>query len=274
MTAPPAQPPAPAPTDEPLLRVAGLCKTFTAGRFGRGPSVRAVDDVSFAVHASEVVALVGESGSGKSTIARLVARLEAPSAGRIWWRGRDLLATEPRATLRYRGELQMIFQDPFASLNPAHTVAHHLARPLLLHRQASGAAALTAAIHQLLDTVGLSPAAEYAAKHPHALSGGQRQRVGIARALAPGPALIVADEPTSMLDVSIRAGILGLLRELKQQRGLGFLYITHDLGGARAIADRTLVIKDGRIVEQGPTDAVLGAPAHPYTQRLLEALPR
>jgi peptide/nickel transport system ATP-binding protein len=264
----------PPPSAEPLLRVDGLCRSFAGGRFGRGPAVRAVDGVSFAVHAGEVVALVGESGSGKTTIARLIARLDRPTAGRIWWRGRDVLEAEPRPSLRYRGDVQMVFQDPFSSLNPAHTVAHHLARPLLLHRQAAPGTTLTAAVHQLLETVGLSPAADIARKHPHALSGGQRQRVGIARALAPGPALIVADEPTSMLDVSIRAGVLALLRELKRQRGLGLLYITHDLASARAIADRTLVIKDGRIVEQGATDAVLGAPAHPYTRRLLEALPR
>ncbi len=254
-----------------LLSVRGLSRTF-----GRGAAaVRAVDDVSFDVQTGEVVALVGASGSGKTTVARLIARLEPPTAGQILWRGQDVLATEPgRPSLAYRAGVQMIFQDPFAVLNPVHTIAHHLERPLRLHRRVPDRGQVTAAVHALLETVGLHPPAEMAGKYPHQLSGGQRQRVGIARALAVQPALVLADEPTSMLDVSIRMEILKLLLTLKQRQGLAYLYITHDLGSARAIADRLLVMQAGRIVESGPTAAVLAGPTHPYTRQLLAAIPR
>ena len=253
-----------------LLSVRGLGRTF-----GRGAAaVRAVDDVSFEVQAGEVVALVGASGSGKTTVARLIARLDTPSAGQIVWRGQDVLATEPRPSLAYRAGVQMIFQDPFAVLNPVHTIAHHLERPLRLHRRIAAGREVAAAVHALLETVGLHPPAEMARKYPHQLSGGQRQRVGIARALAVQPALVLADEPTSMLDVSIRMEILNLLLSLKQRQGLAYLYITHDLGSARAIADRLLVMQAGRIVESGPTATVLAQPAHEYTRALLAAIPR
>ena len=253
-----------------LLSVRGLSRTF-----GRGAAaVRAVDDVSFDVQAGEVVALVGASGSGKSTVARLIARLDRPTAGQIVWRGQDVLAAEGRRpSLAYRAGVQMIFQDPFAVLNPVHTIAHHLERPLRLHRRIGDRAQVSAAVQALLETVGLHPAAEMAGKYPHQLSGGQRQRVGIARALAVQPALVLADEPTSMLDVSIRMEILNLLLTLKQRQGLAYLYITHDLGSARAIADRLLVMQAGRIVESGPTADVLAQPAHEYTRALLAAIP-
>ncbi|MBZ0232819.1 MAG: ATP-binding cassette domain-containing protein, partial [Deltaproteobacteria bacterium] len=161
-------------------------------------------------------------------------------------------------------------QDPFASLNPVHTVGYHLARPLVRHRKARGKAAVTARVHELLTAVGLGPAAEIAAKHPHQLSGGQRQRVAIARALAAEPDLILADEPTSMLDASIRIGVLNLLRDLKEQRGIAILLITHDLGSARYLAERTVVLYRGRVVETGATAALLAAPQHSYTRRLIE----
>jgi peptide/nickel transport system ATP-binding protein len=258
-------------SEAPLLSVRGLCRTF-----GRGAdAVRAVDDVSFDVQAGEVVALVGASGSGKTTVARMIARLLPPTAGQILWCGQDVLMTErARPSLAYRAGVQMIFQDPFAVLNPVHTVAHHLERPLRLHRRVPpGAADVATAVHALLETVGLHPPAEMAGKYPHQLSGGQRQRVGIARALAVQPQLVLADEPTSMLDVSIRMDILNLLLSLKQRQGLAYLYITHDLGSARAIADRLLVMQSGRIVDGGPTAALLAQPSHPYTRALLSAIP-
>jgi peptide/nickel transport system ATP-binding protein len=215
---------------------------------------QALDDVSFEVARGEALAIVGESGSGKSTVARIVAGLTEATTGKV-------VST---------GNVQMIFQDPFASLNPVHTVGYHLARPLVNHRKARGSAAVTARVHELLTAVGLGPAAEIAAKHPHQLSGGQRQRVAIARALAVEPDLILADEPTSMLDASIRIGVLNLLRDLKEQRGIAIVLITHDLGSARYLADRTVVLFRGRIVESGNTSDLLAAPQHSYTQRLIE----
>jgi peptide/nickel transport system ATP-binding protein len=220
-------------------------------RFG---DQHALDDVSFVVARGEALALVGESGSGKSTAARIIAGLTPPTSG----------------TVATSGVVQMIFQDPFASLNPVHTIGYHLARPLIRHRKARGQAAITARVHELLVDVGLGPAAEVAAKHPHQLSGGQRQRVAIARALAAEPDLILADEPTSMLDASIRIGVLNLLRDLKEQRGIAIVLITHDLGSARYLADRTVVLFRGRVVETGKTSALLAAPQHSYTQRLID----
>lgn len=218
-------------------------------RFG---SHQVLDRVSFEVARGEALALVGESGSGKSTAARIIAGLTPPTTG----------------TVATSGVVQMIFQDPFASLNPVHTIGYHLARPLVRYRKARGKAAVTARVHELLAAVGLS--AELATKHPHQLSGGQRQRVAIARALAAEPDLILADEPTSMLDASIRIGVLNLLRDLKEQRGIAIVLITHDLGSARYLADRTVVLFRGRVVETGTTSALLAAPQHSYTQRLIE----
>ncbi|HEY5944049.1 MAG TPA: ATP-binding cassette domain-containing protein [Kofleriaceae bacterium] len=220
-------------------------------RFG---SHQVLEDVSFEVGRGEALAIVGESGSGKSTAARIIAGLTPPTSG----------------TASTSGGVQMIFQDPFASLNPVHTIGYHLARPLIRHHKARGKAAVTARVHELLDSVGLGPAAELATKHPHQLSGGQRQRVAIARALATEPDLILADEPTSMLDASIRIGVLNLLRDLKEQRGIAIVLITHDLGSARYLADRTVVLFRGRIVEAGTTSALLADPQHSYTQRLIE----
>lgn len=257
-----------------VLRVEKLEKRFLVGGGFRRKSLRALHDVSFTLHDREVIAIVGESGSGKSTILKILSRLEAPTSGRIEFLGRDLLADEPkRATLDYRSKVQMIFQDPFGSLNPIHTVRHHLERPLLRHGKVRDRRDLEANVLELLETVGLRPAAEYIDKHPHSMSGGQRQRVAIARALAPGPRVVLADEPISMLDVSIRMGILNLMEDLKTTHGLSYLYVTHDIGSARYIADRTMVMYAGHMVEGGPSESLMSAPAHPYTRLLLEAVP-
>jgi peptide/nickel transport system ATP-binding protein len=259
------------------LEVAGLTKHFDAGGTRvlqrRRSLVHAVDDVSFTLEPGTITALVGESGSGKSTVARLLARLYRPTGGSVLFDGRDATARSGRrATLRYRSQVQMIFQDPFGSLNPVKTVAHHLERPLRIHGIVPRRE-VRARVHELLETVGLVPPAHVAAKYPHELSGGQRQRVAIARALAVEPTVVLADEPTSMLDVSIRIGILNLMTKLKEERNLAFLYVTHDLASARYVADSMLVMYAGQIVEQGPTEEVLQDPLHPYTRLLLSAVP-
>jgi len=238
----------------------------------QGP-LRAVDDVSFALRPGTVTALVGESGSGKSTVARLLSRLYTPSGGSISFRGEDVSRVRGRrALLAYRSEVQMIFQDPFASLNPVKKVQHHIERPLRIHGLATRGQ-VDARVRELLQKVGLVPPDEIAQKYPHQLSGGQRQRVAIARALAVEPSVVLADEPISMLDVSIRIGLLNLMADLKRELGIAFLYITHDIASARYVADEVLVMYAGRIVERGPTDAVLQDPQHAYTRLLLSAVP-
>jgi peptide/nickel transport system ATP-binding protein len=257
------------------LEVRGLTKHFPAGEgvLGRGSWVHAADDVSFVLRPGTVTALVGESGSGKSTVARLLARLYDPTAGEVLFDGKDISRVRGRRDiLRYRSEVQMIFQDPFGSLNPVKTVRYHLARPLLIHGRVPRAG-VDERIEQLLETVGLTPASNYLAKYPHELSGGQRQRVAIARALAVEPSVIIADEPISMLDVSIRIGILNLMLDLKERERLAFLYVTHDLASARYVADTVIVMYAGQIVEQGPVEQVLQEPLHPYTRLLLASVP-
>jgi peptide/nickel transport system ATP-binding protein len=257
------------------LEVRGLTKHFPAGSgmIGRGSLVHAVDDVSFALRPGTITALVGESGSGKSTVASLLVRLYDPTRGSVLFEGNDVTGKHRRAdVLRYRSQVQMIFQDPFGSLNPVKTVRHHLARPLRIHRRVPRDR-IDERICELLSTVGLVPPERYTEKYPHELSGGQRQRVAIARALAAEPIVLVADEPTSMLDVSIRAGILNLMLDLKERERLAFLYVTHDLAAARYVADTVLVMYAGQIVEQGPVERVLQSPLHPYTQLLLASVP-
>jgi len=254
------------------LEVRGLTKQFRAGGVFHRSHLHAVDDVSFVLQPGRITALAGESGSGKSTVARLIARLYDPTAGEVLFEGRDVTSDRRRRkVLRYRSQVQMIFQDPFGSLNPAKTVGHHLERPLRIHGLASRGE-VKAKVEELLETVGLEPGAAYAAKYPHELSGGQRQRVSIARALAVEPRVVIADEPISMLDVSIRVGILNLMRDLKE-RGIAFLYVTHDLASARYVADDILVMYAGQVVEQGPVDQVLANPLHPYTRLLIESVP-
>jgi peptide/nickel transport system ATP-binding protein len=257
------------------IEVRGLTKHFAAGNglVTRGSRLHAVDDVTFTLRPGTVTALVGESGSGKSTVARMLARLYAPTSGSIYFEGHDVTDIKrKRDVLHYRSQVQMIFQDPFGSLNPVKTIHHHLARPLKIHGLVARAE-IDERIGKLLTTVGLVPPERYVDKYPYELSGGQRQRVAIARALAVEPTVLVADEPTSMLDVSIRAGILNLMLDLKERERLAFLYVTHDLASARYVADTVLVMYAGQIVEQGPSDQVLQSPLHPYTQLLLASVP-
>ncbi|HKT03067.1 MAG TPA: ATP-binding cassette domain-containing protein, partial [Rugosimonospora sp.] len=254
------------------MAVSELTKDFVIRDRGRRHPLRAVDRVSFTLRSGYTTALVGESGSGKSTIARMLARLVRPTSGEIRLDGVPL-RSGPRAVRRYRGEVQMIFQDPFGSLNPTHTVAYHLRRPLQLHHLGGGPQGTQDAVHRLLERVNLTPAEQVAEKFPHELSGGQRQRVAIARALAPRPRVLLADEPVSMLDVSIRLEILHLIDRLQREEDLAVLYVTHDLATARHFASTVMVMYRGQIVESGPSDDVILRPRHPYTQLLARAAP-
>ena len=257
-----------------LLDVRKLTKHFPVSAILGKHLVHAVEEASFTVERGQVVALVGESGSGKSTTVRLVARLIPATSGEVYFHGVDVLKTESKgASLAYRRKVQMIFQDPFSSLNSVHTIEHHLARPLIVHKVSHNRSHLHNLVLELLNTVGLLPAQEMARRYPHQLSGGQRQRVAIARALAVDPELILADEPISMLDVSIRMGILNLIEQLKEERGIAYVYITHDLASARYIGDKTMVMYAGHMVEGGESEELMKNPAHPYTQVLLAAVP-
>lgn len=250
------------------LEVRDLHKDFRLRNGARFTTLHAVADVSFAVEPGRTIALVGESGSGKSTIARIITKLETPTSGEVLLDGRP---TPRHATREYRRQVQMVFQDPFASLNPFHSISHHIERPLRLHHPGLSADQLRSRVVELLERVHLTPGETYLERRPHELSGGQRQRVAIARALAPGARFVVADEPVSMLDVSIRVGVLNLLADLQRAEGLGVLYITHDLATARHFSDEILVMYRGRIVERGPSDEVILNPQHEYTRRLREA---
>lgn len=257
----------------PLLSVKGLGKSFVAKRnfFGRPTAtVRAVDGVDLELLRGETLAVVGESGCGKSTLGRLILRLIEPSQGQVRFLEQNMLGLDEAALRQMRRWAQLIFQDPFASLNPRMTVGDLLSEPLMLH-DIVPEADRTRRVGELLTQVGLKP--EHAGRYPHEFSGGQRQRIAIARAIAVEPQLIVCDEPVSALDVSIRAQVLNLLKELQAQLGLSYIFISHDLSVVRHIADRVAVMYLGRIVETGPVTEVFDHPRHPYTRALLDAIP-
>ena len=255
----------------PLLELRNLCKSFNLSGWINPKKLLAVNDVSFTINKSEIVSLVGESGSGKSTVARLIARLIKPTSGSIILNGKNILESEPRkASLAYRRKVQMVFQDPFGSLNAVHTVFHHLARPLLRH-QLIPKDELFNYIIEMLENVGLSPGEMFAEKFPHEMSGGERQRVALARALSLEPDLIVADEPTSMLDVSIRMEILEVLAKMRVKKNLSIIFITHDLASARYLADRIIVLQHGSIIEQGLAEDLIQSPQKTYTKQLVKA---
>ncbi len=256
-----------AETAPPLLRVSDLCKHFPVGG---GRLLKAVDGISLEVQTGEVLGLVGESGCGKSTAGRTIVRLHEPTAGRIEFEGRDATRLGPREHLSFTRRVQMIFQDPYASLNPRMTVGDIVGEALDIHGLARGKER-TERVQELLHSVGLNR--EHAGRFPHEFSGGQRQRIGIARALSVGPRFIVADEPISALDVSIQAQVVNLLLRLKQERGLTYLFIAHDLSMVKYISDRVGVMYLGKLVELAGSEDLYASPLHPYTQALLSAVP-
>ncbi len=261
-------------TAEPLLKVTDLVKHFPIKRgllFDREvDQVRAVDGVSFEVRKGETLGLVGESGSGKSTLCRAVLQLTKPTSGSVRFEGREIAGLSRREMRPLRREMQMIFQDPYASLNPRKRIGQIVGEPLRLQGVARGSE-LRGQVRELLDRVGLS--VEHYDRFPHEFSGGQRQRIGIARALALRPKLIFADEPVSALDVSIRAQIVNLLDDLQAELGLTYVFVAHDIGVVRHVSDRIAVMHDGKIVEEGPADRVCEQPHDPYTKTLLAAVP-
>jgi peptide/nickel transport system ATP-binding protein len=260
--------------EPPLLSTVSLTKHFGLGPPWSRRRLHAVDEVSLDIAAGRIVALVGESGSGKSTVVRLVDLLYRPTAGEIYFAGRPLSTMRTRRSqLAYRRQVRMVFQDPFSVSNPAYRVSHALLRSAKLHRPELAAGERRAEAERALETVGLTPGREFIDRFPYELSGGQRQRVGFAEALLSRPRLILADEPVSMLDVSIRIGLLNLMADLRDREGVSILYVTHDIASAWYLADSVAVMYAGRLVEQGPSDVVLRSPRHPYTQLLLSAIP-
>jgi peptide/nickel transport system ATP-binding protein len=260
-------------TAAPVLEVRNLTKHFTVGRLHHQQVVRALASVDLTVARGEVLALVGESGSGKTTFARAVAYLERPTGGEVSVLGRSLPRHPSQRELReHRSRVQMIFQDPYTSLDPLHTVRYTVSRPLRSFRTATRATQ-GKVVEELLEQVGLVPPADFLRRYPYQLSGGQRQRVGIARAIAARPVLLLADEPTSMLDVSIRLTIMNLLLDLQRSQSLSLVFVTHDLAGASYVSDRIAIMYAGHLLEIGPSPAVMGEPRHPYTQLLRSAAP-
>jgi len=262
------------PATEVLLEVRDLVKHYpvSSGFLGRQVGlVRAVDGVSFSIRKGETLGLVGESGCGKTTTGRCILQLERPTSGSVRFEGQDLTTLSPGALRAVRRRIQVIFQDPYSSLNPRMTVGQIVGEPLIVHRLVPDAGAQAARVQELLRQVGLLP--QHGRRYPHELSGGQRQRVGIARALALEPSLIICDEPVSALDVSIQAQIINLLEDLRRELGLTYLFVAHDLSVVRHISDRVAVMYLGRIVELADRQALYEAPRHPYTKALLSAVP-
>jgi len=259
---------------DPILELREIRKTFRArgAFFKAGIPVIAVGGVSLEVRKGEVVGLIGQSGSGKTTVGRIATRLVEPSSGTVHFDGSDITRTRGRLLRHLRRRFQMVYQDPYQSLNPRLTIRDLLAEPLLVHNLASGAS-VDAAVDETLEAVGLGPARSFRKRHPHELSGGQRQRVAVGRAIIVRPDLLVADEPVSMLDVSVRSGILRLLATLREERELSQLLITHDLTVAKHTCDRIVVMRDGQIVEEGPSHSVLSRPRAAYTRSLLDSIP-
>ena len=246
----------------------------SGGFFAGSSTLRALNDVSFTMYEGESLAVVGESGCGKSTLCRIAMRVHEPTSGSMTYQDMDVHNFETKADYKkYREKVQMIFQDPFSSLNPLHSIEYILSRPLKLYHGYKNKADLDMKINEILDTVGLVPAAEQKKKYPHQLSGGQKQRAFIGKVLAIGADVIFADEPTSMLDVSIRLGVLNLLNKMKLENKKSFLYITHDIATARYFSDRIIVLYCGHMVEWGEVNKVVQHPAHPYTQLLISAAP-
>jgi len=258
-----------------LLETTGLSRHFkVGGNLFSHQLLHAVDDVNLTINEREIVALVGESGSGKSTMARLLAQVHKPTSGEIRFEGKSIAHLRGRRDqLKYRSDVPMVFQDPFASLNPVYKVSHGIMRGLKLHRPELDAAGRKQELLRVVAAVGLNPPEEIIERYPYELSGGQRQRIGFAQALAYRPKLILADEPVSMLDVSIRIGLLNVMAKLRDVEGVSILYITHDIASARYVSDRVMVMYGGHVVESGPTENVLSDPKHPYTQLLLSAVP-
>jgi oligopeptide transport system ATP-binding protein len=262
---------APDPAAAPLLQVTDLAKTFgaTGALLSKGVQVRAVDGVSFSIRAGETLGLVGETGSGKSTLGRLVLKLIEPSAGRIVFDGADVTALQGAAARQLRGRMQMVFQDPYGSLNPRMTVGELVREPMVVHGY--GGDLMRTRLESTLREVGIDP--RMAARYPHEFSGGQRQRIAIARALVLDPKLLILDEPVSALDVSIQAQILNLLQGIQRRTGIAYLFIAHDLAVVRHISHRVAVMYLGKIVESAPRDELYSRPHHPYTKALLSAVP-
>jgi peptide/nickel transport system ATP-binding protein len=258
------------------LEMIDVSKTFPLPRRITKPGrrqVHAVSHVSLALERGKITAVIGESGSGKSTIARLMAQLYRPTSGQIKLDGHPVEVRNGRQLRKYVGDVQLILQDPFGSFNPVHTIGYHLERAVTIHHGKQSSSELDARVAALLEEVRLTPPRQFTAKYPHELSGGQRQRISIARALAAAPTVLLADEPVSMLDVSIRLGVLNLLERLVTERDLALLYITHDIASARYFASTATVMYAGVLVEGGPAEAVTQKPAHPYTKLLIDSAP-